>query len=127
MRAGKGSLMSKGDMRDAYKLIPARPRDYRLQGFFWYDSIFIETQQIFGASTSVDNFDTVAKTLQLLARLESKIPKYLVQQTLDDTACVGPRTQGSARSLHTTTVPRGLQSSEHQPSSRLPKEREGFH
>jgi len=94
LRSGRGSLMSKMDMKDAYKLIPARPEDYRLQGFFWHGSIFIETQQIFGASTSVNNFDTVAKTLQLLARLESKIPKYLVQQTLDDTACVGPPDSG---------------------------------
>jgi hypothetical protein len=31
--AGKGSLMSKYDLRDAYKLIPAKPGDWRLQGF----------------------------------------------------------------------------------------------
>ena len=92
--AGKGAVMSKMDMKDAYKLIPARPEDFRLQGFRWLGAFFIETQQIFGATTAVNNFDVVAKTIQLLARLRSDIPKHLVQQTLDDTACAGPPGSG---------------------------------
>ena len=92
--AGRGAIMSKMDMKDAYKLIPARTEDFRLQGFCWKDAYFVETQQIFGATTAVNNFDVVAKTIQLLARLKSKIPKHLVQQTLDDTACTSPEKSG---------------------------------
>ena len=88
--AGKGAFMSKMDMKDAYKLVPAKTEDYRLQGFYWHHAYFIETQQIFGANTAVNNFDVLAKTVQMLARFKSGIPKGLVQQTLDDTACVGP-------------------------------------
>ena len=92
-KSGKGSMMSKMDMKDAYKLIPAKTEDYRLQGFSWYGAVFVETQQMFGATPAVNNFDTPAKTIQVVARTMSKIPKEFVKQTLDDTASVGP--QGS--------------------------------
>jgi len=45
---GKGANMSKFDMCDAYKLMPAKPEDYRLQGLSWLNKFFVETQQIFG-------------------------------------------------------------------------------
>ena len=93
-KSGRGSIISKMDMKDAYKLIPARPGDFRLQGFYWHGAYFVETQMIFGATTAVNNFDIVAKTIQLLARLVSSIPKGLVQQTLDDTASTGPPDSG---------------------------------
>ena len=86
--------MSKMDMKDAYKLIPAKPEDYRPQGFYWQGSYFVETQMMFGDSPAVNNFDVVAKTLQMIARFMSQIPKELVQQTLDDTAGIGPPMSG---------------------------------
>ena len=92
--AGRGAIMSKMDMKDAYKLVPARCQDYRLQGFYWHGAYVIETQQIFGANTAVENFDIEAKTIWLLAKLRSKIPRQLIHQTLDDTACVGPAGSG---------------------------------
>ena len=33
--AVKDAVFSKFDIQDAYKLIPAKPKDYRLQGFSW--------------------------------------------------------------------------------------------
>ena len=102
-KSGKGSLMSKMDMRDAYKLIPAKPEDYRLQGFLWHGSYFVETQMIFGDSPAVNNFDIIAKTLQMIARFMSQIPRELVQQTLDDTAGIGPPCLAGARSSPQTT------------------------
>ena len=93
-KSGKGSIMSKMDMKDAYKLIPAETADYRLQGFSWHGAVFVETQQMFGATPAVNNFDTPAKTIQVVARTMSKIPKELVKQTLDDTASVGPQGSG---------------------------------
>jgi hypothetical protein len=38
--AGAGAIMSKFDMKDAYKNIPCMPKDYRLQGFEWGGEIF---------------------------------------------------------------------------------------
>jgi hypothetical protein len=40
--SGKGTLMSKYDLKDAFKLIPAKPRDWKLQGFFWAECVTLE-------------------------------------------------------------------------------------
>ena len=90
LRAGRGALMTKMDMKDAYKHVPARPVDFRLQGFKWLGAYFVETQQIFGASTAVANFDNMAATILDLAMTKCDIPRSFVHRTLDDTACVAP-------------------------------------
>lgn len=43
---GVGALFSKFDIKDVYKLIPAKPKDHRLQGFEWVGRYFIETQTV---------------------------------------------------------------------------------
>jgi hypothetical protein len=48
LAVGKGAIISKMDMRDAFKLVPARIEDLRLQGFRWLNNYFINTQQICG-------------------------------------------------------------------------------
>ena len=53
IRSGKGSIMSKMDMKDAYKLIPAKPEDFCLQGFTWLvarDSICGNPTDVWGHS-----------------------------------------------------------------------------
>ena len=94
IRSGKGSIMSKMDMKDAYKLIPAKTEDFRLRGFTWLGAVFVETQQMFGATPAVNNFNTPAKVIQVVARTRSVIPKDLVKQTLDDTVSTGPPDSG---------------------------------
>ena len=74
-KSGKGSVMSKMDMKDTYKLIPARTEDYSLQDFSWHGGAFVETQQMFGATPAVNNFDTPAKTVQAVARAQSEFPR----------------------------------------------------
>ena len=51
-RAGRNAKFSKFDLQDAYKLIPARKKDFRLQGFCWLGKAFAETQQGFGGVPS---------------------------------------------------------------------------
>ena len=46
--AGKDAVFSKFDIQDAYKLIPAKTEDYRLQGFSWLGNYFVETRLSFG-------------------------------------------------------------------------------
>jgi len=94
LKAGPGAFMSKLDMKDAYKNVPAKLEDLRLQGFHWLGAYFVETQQIFGASTAVANFDNLASTILDLALSECRIPRQLVHRTLDDTACVAPANSG---------------------------------
>jgi hypothetical protein len=60
---GVGARMWKFDMTDAYKNLPAKLADLRLQGFSWLQAYFIETQQVFGASTAVASFDRLGNTI----------------------------------------------------------------
>jgi hypothetical protein len=55
--AGMNAIMTKLDKKDAYKLIPARTEDLRLQGFSLLGKFFVETQQMFGSQKAVENLD----------------------------------------------------------------------
>ena len=52
LKAGRGARFSKFDIQDAYKLIRAKPEDYRLQGFQWLGRYFVETRMSFGGKPS---------------------------------------------------------------------------
>ena len=90
MDCGKNSNMSKQDLKAAYKQLPAKLDDLRLQGFFWLGKRFVETRQIFGAKTSVCNYDIFGETLKLLALCESIIPPTLVLRQVDDVPSLSP-------------------------------------
>ena len=74
---GKKAIFSKFDFCDAYKSIPAKANDYRLQGLKWLGKYFVEVEQIFGGIPSVCNFDREGGTIMLLATLVSRIPRML--------------------------------------------------
>ena len=90
LRLGGGSVMTKIDMKDAYKNVPSRIEDLRLQGFHWLGACFVETQQIFGSAAPVANFDNMANTILNVVLAQCEIPRQLVHRTLDDTVCVTP-------------------------------------
>ena len=92
--SGKGAKFSKFDIQDAYKLIPARTEDLRLQGFQWLGKYFIETRMSFGGKPSPTNFDSLAKTKDLLVCISSNTPKFRVKRALDDSPCVAPANSG---------------------------------
>ena len=94
VKAGKNSRMSKFDLTDAYKNIPCKEEDLRLQGFFWLGKFFIEKRMIFGARTAVGNFDIFGNSLRSLALARSSIPASLVHRQLDDVPSVAPEKTG---------------------------------
>jgi len=93
-KAGKGAIMSKFDMANAYKNVPCKTEDLRLQGFCWGKKFFVETTQMFGAKTSVANYDMLGKTMVDLALAKSEIPSCLVHRQLDDVPVVAPKNSG---------------------------------
>jgi hypothetical protein len=97
LAAGKGSRLTKMDMKDAYKLVPARVEDFRLQGFEWLGRLFIDTQQVFGAATAAANFDALASTVLKLVEGEMGSTDAVFHRTLDDAACVAPAGSAAAR------------------------------
>jgi len=92
--AGVGALMSKYDLKDAFKIIPARASDWRLQGFNWLGRFFFESQMIFGAAPSVSNFDRLGSTLADMALSKSGTNRKWLHRTLDDFAFVSPKNSG---------------------------------
>ena len=92
--AGVGAKISKFDIQDAYKLVPALTEDFRLQGFQWLGRYFVETRLSFGGKPSPVNFDRLVKTKNLLVCLETGTPRFLVPRALDDTPCVGATRSG---------------------------------
>ncbi len=87
---GRGARMWKWDMCDAYKNLPAKSDDLRLQGFKWLGRYFVETKQAFGAKTAVAAFDRLGRTISDLAAVASGIPRQFLHRTLDDLPIVTP-------------------------------------
>ena len=89
-KCGKNARFSKFDMCDAYKNVKCPSRDYRLQGFEWLGKFFFENRQIFGARSSVTNYDIVGNTIQCIAICLCIILSELVHRQLDDVPVVSP-------------------------------------
>jgi hypothetical protein len=60
----------------------------------WEGKFFVELRQMFGACSSVQNFDVVANTIKTLAKLQCSIPNRFVLRQLDDTPIVAPAGSG---------------------------------
>jgi hypothetical protein len=94
--SGKDTVFSKFDIQEAYKLMPAKVCDYRLQGFKWLGKFFLETQQTFGAVPSVCNFDRLGNTIVALVAVTGKVPRESISRTLDDFQGLGTQKNGNA-------------------------------
>jgi hypothetical protein len=95
--AGVNAIMSKLDKKDAYKLIPAKTEDLRLQGFSLLGKFFVETQQIFGSQKAVENFDRLGNTIHRISVIESGIDPAIAPRQLDDVVCVSPAKSGNCK------------------------------
>jgi hypothetical protein len=81
---GHNSLIWKWDMVDAYKHLPAAMQDLRLQGMCWLGRYFVETQQVFGASSAVAAYDRLNHTLAVVAAILADFPAEKIHRVLDD-------------------------------------------
>ena len=88
--AGYFTKMSKFNLVNAYKIIPAPLVDFRLQGFCWLQKYFVELKQIFRAKTAVANFDIFGNTILSLAVAGTNFPKNLIHRCLDDVPFAAP-------------------------------------
>ena len=48
MEAGVGALLSKIDIKDAYRIVPVHPEDWTLLGIQWHGQYFMDTRLPFG-------------------------------------------------------------------------------
>ena len=90
VECGKGARMWKFDLKDAYKNLPAKEDDLRLQGFCWLGKFFVETQLPFGGKHAVPGFDRLGGTLEAVAAALVEFPRQWIHRTVDDTVIVTP-------------------------------------
>jgi len=91
LRAGEGAVFSKFDQKDAYKNIPCKKEDLRLQGFKWLGKFFFESAQMFGARTAVANYDVLGNTLLSICVAKSGSQSVQVFRQLDDVPIIGKK------------------------------------
>ena len=87
-RLGRGCLLSKFDVRAAFKLVPVRPEDRPLLGLCWQGKYYYEVVLPFGLRTSGYRWEEFAVALHFLC--QSHLGIALVFHYVDDFLFVSP-------------------------------------
>ena len=97
---GKGALMAKLDLKDAYRVIPVHPYDRPLLGMQWKEGIFIDATLPFGLRSAPKIFSALADGLLWMVHSQGFIYSLLY---LDDFLLIGPASSSYCEeALHTT-------------------------
>ena len=86
MHKGRGALMAKFDLREAYRQIPIHPDDRWMLGMEWKGQLFVDTTLPFGLRSAPVIFNAVAEALAYM--IKQKGVKGL-DHYLDDFSIVG--------------------------------------
>ena len=68
VRAGRGALMAKFDLKSAYRQVPVHPDDRKLLGMVWEGQIYVDTTLPFGLRSAPTIFSAVADALAHMIR-----------------------------------------------------------
>ena len=94
---GKGSLMAKVDIRNAYRVVPVHPEDRWLMGMTWQKNLYIDTALPFGLRLAPQIFTALADAIEWIAR---KNGVQFVIHYLDDFLLIGaPDSQQCSESM----------------------------
>lgn len=85
---GKGALLAKTDIENAYKQVPIHPEDYELLGFMVDEKFYYDKTLPFGLSYSCNLFEKFSTAIQWI--LENKFSVTHCVHILDDFLFVGP-------------------------------------
>jgi hypothetical protein len=86
--AGRGALIAKVDIEQAFRIIPVCPQDRYLLGFSINGEFFFDKCLPMGCRSSCAIFETFSRSLQWVARSKLSIP--YISHILDDFIFVGP-------------------------------------
>ena len=99
-RLGRGTLLAKLDLRDAYRIVPVHPNDRPLLGMQWRDSIYIDTALPFGLRSAPKIFSALADALLWILQFQGASPSL---HYLDDFLLIGsPNSSNCSQALQTT-------------------------
>ena len=87
LRLGRGTMLAKIDIKNAFRLLPVHPSDRHLLGMSWSDGIYIDTCLPFGLRSAPKLFNVMADLLGWILQQQgvSELLHYL-----DDFLTMGP-------------------------------------
>ena len=88
---GKGALMAKFDVKDAYRIVPVHPVDKHLLGIQWQGATYMDGALPFGLQSAPIMFNALADLLQWI--IIEQCHKFVIHY-LDDFLLVGPPRSG---------------------------------
>ena len=100
LRAGRGALLAKLDIKSAYRNIPVHPGDRHLLGMRWQNKVFVDTCLPFGLRSAPKIFSATADALEWIIANEGQSFVEFVIHYLDDFLFGGsPGSASCGRSL----------------------------
>lgn len=81
-KLGKGTFISKSDVKSAFYNLPIHPQDYNLLGFTWEDQFYYFKVAAMGCSSSCRSFELLSTSLQWI--LQQYFQVNYVSHILDD-------------------------------------------
>ena len=85
---GTGALLSKIDLKNAFRLIPVRQADWNLLGIHWKDKYYIDTCLPFGLRSAPFLFNQLADAIHWILHQQYGVHHLL--HYLDDFLTAGP-------------------------------------
>lgn len=85
---GRGVLLSKVDLKSAFRMIPVRAQDWELLGIHWRGQYFVDTCLPFGLRSAPYLFNKYAAALKWILNNNYHIPRLI--HYLDDYLIIGP-------------------------------------
>ena len=87
-RLGRGSLLAKIYIKEAYRILPVHPQDRPLLGFLWQGNVYVDGTLPFGLCSAPKIFNIIADLLNwiLIDQCHTCIIHYL-----DDFLIIGPQ------------------------------------
>jgi hypothetical protein len=83
---GKGSLLAKMDIKQAYRIVPIHPQDRPLLGMKWQESIYVDKMLPFGLRSAPLIFSALADALMWIMQKRGASPVF---HYVDDFITVG--------------------------------------
>ena len=85
-KMGKGTLLAKVDLKEAYRMVPVHPQDRPLLGMEWEGQVYVDTALPFGLHSAPKIFNTLADAVEWIARHRGILE---VDHYLDDFIIIG--------------------------------------
>lgn len=101
-RLGRGALLCKTDLVDAFKTLPVKEALWPYQGIFWQGNYYFYTRLVFGCRSSCKIFDTLSRAIAWIAENNYNIQHIL--HLLDDFLTIDPPKYDAIRTMALLTL-----------------------